>query len=117
VSESDFGSWLGAYGRAWENLDADAAVALFTEDATYQETPFDEPERGADAIRAYWQEAVGGQRDVKFGHEVLGDNVARWWCSFTRVPGGERVELDGIFLCEFADDGRCHTFREWWHAR
>jgi SnoaL-like domain len=117
VGESDFGEWLDAYGRAWEEFDADAGVALFTEDATYQETPFDEPKRGHDAIRALWQESVDTQEDVTFGHEVLSENVARWWCSFTRTPGGKRVELDGIFLCDFADDGRCRAFREWWHAR
>jgi SnoaL-like domain len=112
-----FSRWLEAYGRAWEALDADAAADLFTEDATYREQPFEEPARGREEIRAYWQEAVDAQEDVRFGYEVLAENVARWWCSFSRKASGKRVELDGIFVCKFADDGRCSTFREWWHAR
>jgi hypothetical protein len=41
-----FEEWLDALGRAWEGREADAAARLFTENATYQETPFDEPMRG-----------------------------------------------------------------------
>jgi hypothetical protein len=28
-----------------------------------------------------------------------------------------RAELDGIFLLDFAPDGRCRKLQEWWHRR
>ena len=40
-----FGHWLDAYGGAWETKEPAAAADLFTEDATYHETRFDEPMR------------------------------------------------------------------------
>lgn len=82
MDEEMFASWLEAYKRAWENRDPAAATELFSENATYQETPFDEPARGREAIFEYWARATAGQQGVRFGHEVLmaaGDvGVARW---------------------------------------
>lgn len=48
------GEWLEAYKRAWERRDANAAAALFTEDATYHEKPYDAPLRGAAGVHEYW---------------------------------------------------------------
>jgi len=118
----EFKKWLDAYGAAWENGDADAAAALFTEDAAYHETPFDEPMTGIQAIHRYWTEgAAQSQKDVAFSYEALAvvGNVglARWHASFVRIRTGKRVELDGFLLAEFAAAGKCAVFREWWHRR
>lgn len=110
--------WLDAYGRAWETRDPDAAVELFAEDASYRETPFDEPMRGREAIRRYWSQVPEHQRDIEFGYEVLSARpaLARWWASYIAVALGEPTKLDGIFLLEFDPEGRCSSLREWWHA-
>jgi hypothetical protein len=71
MDEEKFDFWLEAYGRAWENRDPAAAAELFSENATYRETPFDEPARGREAIFDYWARATAGQDGVRFGHEVL----------------------------------------------
>jgi len=47
MTEEMVRSWLDAYGRAWETRDPEAVVRLFTEDGTYQETPFVEPMAGS----------------------------------------------------------------------
>jgi uncharacterized protein (TIGR02246 family) len=121
IDDESFRAWLDDYGRAWEAQDPEASAALYREDALYFETPFDEPMRGVAAIRDYSAEAAAAQKDVKFGADVLavsGDTgIARWRASFTRVPSGMRVELDGVFLVTFDDAGRCREFREWWHRR
>jgi ketosteroid isomerase-like protein len=121
MSVERFDAWLDAYRVAWETRDPDAVVALYTEDATYQETPFDEPMRGHDAIRDYWtKEVVEAQSDIRFSSRVLavvGDTcLAHWHCTFRR-RSGKGAELDGVFLFDLAGDGRCRTFREWWHYR
>jgi len=38
-------SWLDAYRRAWEEKDAEAAAALFDEQATYRSNIFEAPYR------------------------------------------------------------------------
>ena len=113
-------AWLERYGRAWETRDPSAAAELFTEDAQYLETPFDEPMKGRSAIYRYWSEIPETQRDIAFGFDILSieENrvLARWWSSYVKIRTGEPTRLDGIFLLEFAEDGRCRSLREWWHA-
>ncbi len=112
--------WLERYRRAWEERDPDLAVALFTDGATYAETPFDEPLRGRAAIREYWSAVPREQRDVRLARELVaveGDLVvALWQAAYTRIADGGRNRLDGVFLLRFADGGLCRELREWWHS-
>ena len=118
-------AWLNAYGDAWERGDPQALVALFTADARYQETPFEPPMIGTEAIGAYWKAGAGeGQTDVTFQSQLLaveGDAAfATWQAKFRRVPTGALVELDGAFHLHFADRQarlRCRALKEWWHRR
>jgi uncharacterized protein (TIGR02246 family) len=119
MDRKSFEKWLEAYGRAWRERNAHAAADLFTEDGTYQVTPFEEPMRGRPAIVEYWSHVAETQRDIQFGHEVLAvtpnAGIARWWASFVIDPPGLQTKLDGIFLISLDGDGRCCSFREWWH--
>ena len=112
-------NWLARYGQAWETADPDAAAALFSQDATYRETPFDEVMEGREAIRRYWQEIPDTQRDISFGWEVVATDpvVVRWRAGWLRRRDERRVTLDGVFLLEFDEaSGLCRTLREWWHV-
>ena len=121
VDPETFGVWLDAYGRAWETGDPEAAAQLFTEDASYHETPFDEPMRGHEEISEYWSDVPRHQEDVRFSYEILatseGEGVAHWNADFLRLPARTPVRLDGILLARLDADGRCAEFREWWHRR
>lgn len=118
---SDLERWLERYGRAWIERDPVAAAALFTGDARYYETPFDPPLAGRAAIRAYWEDVPGSQRDISFTSRAIAvvgaTAVAAWRAAFTRVPSGRRVELDGVFVLAFDEAGACCELREWWHRR
>ena len=112
--------WLDDYGRAWETRDADAAAALFTEDAVYQWGPFGRKLRGRVMIREAWAEAVETQSNVQFGYEVIGATAAggivRWWCSSDDPDRGVRDRIEGIFRLAFDDSGLCTSLEEWWNA-
>jgi ketosteroid isomerase-like protein len=72
ISLSDFADWLEKYGQAWEFGDAEGVIQLFTEDASYHETPFDNPMKGYEAIHRYWIEGASqSQKDVHFSAHVL----------------------------------------------
>lgn len=119
--QSQLQTWLEAYGRAWETRDPHAAAALYSQDGTYQVTPFVEPLRGRPAILQYWQEVVRTEENIRFGFEILhgmaDPGIAHWWASFVRVPPGLATKLDGIFLIALDDAGRCISLREWWHKQ
>jgi len=53
MDQTKFTDWLDAYKRAWETRDPEAAANLFTANANYHETPFEDPVRGREGIRDY----------------------------------------------------------------
>jgi hypothetical protein len=116
-----FKSWLDAYGHAWENRNPEAATALFTENGTYQVTPFLKPMCGRKAIFEYWSEVARTEENIRFGYEILVVkaelNIARWSASFVIVPQGLQTKLDGIFLIFLDEEGRCKSLQEWWHKQ
>ncbi len=122
LSVDEFKEWLDSYGAAWQDGDAQAAIDLFTDDAEYYETPFDDPMVGRDAIQRYWSEGAGeSQKDVRFLHETMtvvgAKGLARWQATFVRIPSGNHVVLDGFLMAEFDGEAKCSVFREWWHRR
>ena len=121
LSEQDLASWLEAYGAAWEAKDAEAVTAIFTGDALYQETPYAEPFAGRDGIGDYWSSVTADQGDITFDFEVIavsGDTgIASWSSRFRSISGDVPVELNGVFVLEFADSGHVSSLREWWHVR
>lgn len=107
------------YGRAWRDRNPQTAADLFTDDGTYQVTPFLKPMRGRSGIFEYWSEVARTEENIQFGYEVLAvtseAGIARWWASFVIVPQRLETELDGIFLISLGADGRCQSLWEWWH--
>ncbi len=114
-------AWLGKYEAAWEARDATLVGKLFTSDAIYHETPFDDPKQGRAAIEEYWRKITADQRDVKFESKVISvsgnTGVAHWSAKLRSESSGSTVELDGVFMLEFNDQGECTSLREWWHVR
>ena len=121
MDANGFNQWLAQYGAAWQNRDPQAAVRLFTADASYQETPFDIPMQGSQEIREYWEDVPRFQEDISFQWEVYcmtgGRGIAHWQAEFIRRSSGERVRLDGILAADFDAQGLCRSFREWWHRQ
>ncbi|MFP3914966.1 MAG: nuclear transport factor 2 family protein [Actinomycetota bacterium] len=109
--------WLEGYRRAWEEADDDAVVELFTEDAEYLSYIYDEPHRGRDGVRAYWQGVTSTQSNVavRMGRPIVdGDRVAaEWWT--TMENDGSPVTLSGCLLGEFDAAGLCRRLREYWN--
>ena len=126
LTEAEFAAWLSKYGAAWEGRDPEAVMKIFTPDASYRETPYQDPLVGRPAIGEYWRiQAVERQRNVTFTSTVFavtGDTgLARWNAKFDAPAMGQRVELDGVFRCRFREEGAerglCYLLEEWWHFR
>jgi ketosteroid isomerase-like protein len=118
----DYSDWLARYRRAWIERDADAASALFTEDATYREQPFQLAFSGRAAIRDYWSRVTASQTSVelRYGRSIVdGRRLAvEWWANLQTTDGP--LTLAGEFMLRFADSGECRELREYWvltHAR
>lgn len=121
LTREAFAAWLEKYGKAWIARDAQEAADLYTEDGTYQVTPFVEPMRGRTAILEYWTKVAQTEENIEFGYEVLAvtpaQGMARWWACFVIVPPGLKTKLDGIFVIALDERGKCSRLREWWHKQ
>jgi len=61
--------WVARYERAWRDGDVDAVERLFTDDARYRASPYEDPETGHEAIKAFWLDDEG---------EVFTMTAERW---------------------------------------
>ncbi|HVL64906.1 MAG TPA: nuclear transport factor 2 family protein [Actinomycetota bacterium] len=112
-----FARWTAGYAKACEQNDAAAAAALFSEDAVYYTTPFDQPWDGRSEIEANW----GEDDEVLEGFECRCDpiavtgnvGVARWWAIYPSTG----MEFSSVFVVTFADGERASEFREWYMSR
>ena len=109
--------WAERYARAWEDADAEAAGALFTEDATYRSDPFSEPYRGREEIRRYWREVTAHQAsvEVSIGRTMAVGSRAlvEWWTQMDSDTAP--VTLPGALLLELDENGLCTALREYWN--
>jgi ketosteroid isomerase-like protein len=56
--------WLARYEAAWRAPGTDGLAQLFTGDATYLHSPYEQPIAGLDAIRQMWDEDRDGPGEV-----------------------------------------------------
>lgn len=132
--------FMQGYKQAWETSDGDRLVALFTEDATYHNTPF-AVQRGHAEMKKYW-ERTKLQKDIRLEYQILmahpGGGIAHWRTTYqvtsedmfkmwaasagtnmvARKPGDPlpRLALDGVAVVDLNPDGLCRRFQIWWHA-
>jgi ketosteroid isomerase-like protein len=119
-------AWLDAYMDAWETYDAADIEALFTEDAEYRYHPGDEPEVGRELIVFGWLNPNGdpGKRDAPGtfageyrpyavdGNRAVAVGTSTYWTDATR--SALRQIYYNSWLLEFAPDGRCSSFIEYY---
>lgn len=84
----ELGAWIEAYGRAWETGDEELMATLFTDDASYRSSPFREPFRGHDEMRAYWRRNAGTQRDKRVRRAAPSSRATA-----SRSSGGRRWSM------------------------
>ena len=115
VVRSQVTGWITDYERAWRTPGTALLRDLFTEDASYQQTPYDVPILGLIDIASMWEEEREGPDEVfTMTSEVVaveGDTaVVR-----VQVEYGDPVtqEYLDLWLIRFDADGRCVLFEEW----
>ena len=111
-------SLIDTFGRGWARPDVDLLTSVFAPDATFVETPFSEPIRGANGIRRWWLDIPYSQSEITF---TAGEIYAAgpWFstefkCVFRRKRTGEWVDARGAIFCETAE-GLISEMRMYWH--
>jgi ketosteroid isomerase-like protein len=112
---ADVDAWLASYERAWRTAGTSSLSELFTPDATYRQSPYEEPLRGLSAIVAMWEDEREGPDEhftmTKRVVAVDGDvAVVRVEVDYETANPSEYRDL---WVIRFAPDGRCAAFEEW----
>jgi ketosteroid isomerase-like protein len=115
LSRSEVDAWVRAYELAWRSAGIRELWDLFTEDATYRMSPYEEPASGLAEIGALWErEREGPGEQFTMAHEVVaieGDTaVVRLEVHY---GGHERLQYRDLWILRFGADGRCRAFEEW----
>src|SRR5262249_2673017 len=104
--------WVAGYERAWRDGDLDAVAELFTEDARYLPSPYEEPKVGHAAIRDVWLEEEDETFAVR-AEPVAVDGRAAVVRLEVRYGEPLRQEYRDLWVLRFASDGRVEDFEEW----
>ena len=111
--------WLDKYVEAWRTYDPAHIGDLFSEDALYFYSPWDEdnPVRGRDAIVGAWRKEPdsSGLWEARYLPIAIEGNVgiAQGRTRYFRADGTVNREFQNIFVLHFDDAGRCERFTEW----
>jgi hypothetical protein len=128
VTRSEVTEWLERYYDAWRRSDPEAASSLFTADAIYSESPYEQswPKgkrmTGRQQIAEYWRYVTTDlSRFIDGGFDLWavegGNAFARWWADAEILGEGYWVDAEGILRLTFVDrhDGQlvCSELLEW----
>ena len=107
--------WLAGYEAAWRSAGTKSLAALFTGDATYLQSPYEQPVTGLEAIGRMWEQEREGPDEVfaLAASIVAVDDptaVVRAEVTYGDPPDQQYRDL---WVIRFADDGRCARFEEW----
>ncbi|WP_020661127.1 nuclear transport factor 2 family protein [Amycolatopsis benzoatilytica] len=106
--------------------DKDGWLALFAPDAVVEDpvgpSMFDETgagHHGPDGISAFWDKTIGNVEKFEFvirDSHAAGSEVANVGTITTFLPGGYRVDTDGVFVYRVNDAGLIVSMRAFWET-
>ena len=111
--------WLEDYVEAWRTYEPEKIRNLFSENALYFYSPFDEEThlRGREAIVADWlkqPDSVDSWEAHYVPVAVEGNvGVAQGRTRYFEPDRSITRQFDNIFVLHFDDAGRCTRFTEW----
>ena len=109
----DVMTWVDSYERLWRDRDAASLDRLFTEDARYLRSAYDDPGlTGLDAIRNFWDEDTPFTMTAEL---VAVDGSTAVVRAEVNYLGEQPHEYRDLWILRFADDGRVRHFEEWAH--
>jgi ketosteroid isomerase-like protein len=113
-------SWLAGYEAAWRASGTAGLAGLFTSDATYLKSPYEQPLTGLDAISRMWEDEREAGEVFALTTDILAvDGPVAVVRAEVRYGDPPRQEYRDLWVIRFAGDGHCTWFEEWpyWPGR
>jgi steroid delta-isomerase len=119
ADEQQIRETIEQYWKAFTANDADAWVALFTDDATVEDPVGTPVNAGRDAIRTFFETAHSLADSIELrsiGVTAVCGNEAAFAMQIRPVIGGATMLMEAIDVMTFADDGRITSQRAFWQG-
>jgi steroid delta-isomerase len=104
------------YPELVTKADVDAIVELYAEDAKIEDPIGSELHVGRDAVRKFYEGAIGAVTMKRTGPVRVAGNEAATPVVVVMGEGERRMALDIISAMVFDDDGKITSMRAWWSA-
>jgi ketosteroid isomerase-like protein len=117
TERAEVSRWLAGYEAAWRAPGTGSLAGLFTEDATYLQSPYEPPVTGLATIGQLWEAEREGSGEVfTLATGILAVDgpvaVVRAEVSYAGPPAQEYRDL-WVIRFDSDGDGRCAWFEEW----
>ncbi|GAA5169247.1 nuclear transport factor 2 family protein [Pseudonocardia eucalypti] len=99
-------------------------LALFAPDATLEDpvgpsifSQDGKGHRGHGEISAFWDISIANAERIEFTMRdsyAAGDEVANIGTITSFLPGGQRLDAEGVFVYKVGNDGLIHSLRAFW---
>jgi ketosteroid isomerase-like protein len=113
--------WLAGYEAAWRAPGTEGLAAIFSDDASYCHSPYEEPVVGLDAIRRMWDRDREGPDEIfTLAADIVAvDGSTAVVRAEVRYGDPVRQEYRDLWVMRLDEDGRCSWFEEWpyWPGR
>jgi SnoaL-like domain len=115
LGRTGVGVWVTAYEQAWRTAGTGGLADLFTEDATYRMSPYEDPAVGLGRIGELWErERQGSDEEFEMQHEIVAVEADTAVIRVEVQYGPpSRSRYRDLWIVRFAADGRCREFEEW----
>jgi ketosteroid isomerase-like protein len=115
LSHAEASAWVSTYERAWRTAGTKQLRDLFTQEASYRMSPYEESANGLAEIAELWErERQGPDEEFEMTHEVV---AVEGETAVIRVEvhygGPNRLRYRDLWIVRIAADGRCREFEEW----
>lgn len=121
IGRDKAGAWVVAYEQAWRAAGIEGLADLFTEDASYRMSPYEEPAIGLGRIGELWErERKGHDEQFEMQREIVAVEADTAVIRVEVQYGPpDRSQYRDLWVVRFAADGRCREFEEWpfWPGR
>jgi hypothetical protein len=115
LRQADIADWVAAYEHAWRTAGTGHLADIFTPDATYRMTPFEQPRRGLGAIAELWEAEREGPGEVfilSFEVVAVESDTGVVRCEVAYGEPNRRLYRD-LWIVRLDENRRCFHFEEW----
>jgi hypothetical protein len=115
MTRDQVAAWVRAYECAWRTAGTEPVRRLFSGEATYQLSPYEEPIVGLDAIAVMWdRERTGPDERFTMSSEIVAVEVGTAVVYLEVLYDGPPPrQYRDLWVLRFDEAGRCREFQEW----